>query len=150
MPGQPDSTEEHDKRVVVGLDGSEPSLRALAFAIEEARMRGDVLHVVHAFLSPTMQGVAVPVDYWEDLEKEAEAVIEQALAAVAVDDKQGLPRTIQSVIAERASTALIDASRGAELLVVGSRGLGGFQSLLLGSVSSQCIHHAHCPVTVVQ
>lgn len=138
-----------DHFVVVGVDGSEPSLRALRFAMKEARMRGARLRVVHAFVSPTLQGVRVPVEYFEGLKTAAEAVLDDAVSGVLTSSDGEAPEIVRSVVAEGASAALVAESKGADLLVVGSRGLGGFQSLLVGSVSMQCVHHAHCPVTVV-
>lgn len=137
-----------EKRVVVGVDGSPASLRALAFAKEEARLRGARLHVVHAFVAATLQGVRVPVDYYEEVEREAEAVLDRAMGSVGTPGEES-PETTRSVVAGSAAALLVEASRGAELLVLGSRGLGGFQSFLLGSVSMECVHHAHCPVAVV-
>lgn len=146
-----ESVSARSPRIVVGVDGSEASIRALRFALEEARLRGALLHLVHTFPSPTVQGVHVPREFFDNLEKNAEAVVDRALEEAADSTASaGEPEVVRSVIAESPVRALVDASEGATLLVLGSRGLGGFQSLLLGSVSSQCVHHAKCPVTVVR
>lgn len=137
-------------RVVVGVDGSPASIRALRFAIDEARMRGAILQVLHTFASPTSLGLHVPSEYFETLDANAEHVVDNALREATDSSETDMPRLIRTVVAGNPVQALVDASGDATLLVLGSRGLGEFQSLLLGSVSSQCVHHAHCPVTIVR
>lgn len=136
--------------VVVGVDGSEDSERALRFALEEARLRGARLRVVHAWQLPypVHAGGPVPIVYDRaDVAAGARDVLERAVAAVAadVDDVQVEPVLVE----DRAAPALLAAAEGADLLVMGSRGHGGFVGLLLGSVGQQCAHHARCPVVVV-
>lgn len=134
--------------VVVGVDGSPEAAAALEAAIEEARLRHARLHVTYAY--PSM---GAPItgstarDYYAEAEHEAELVLRKAAdSAPATADIEvewlGVPGNPAEV--------LVNASSGATLLVVGSRGLGGFMGLLMGSVSSQCVHHAHCPVLVVR
>lgn len=129
-------------RVVVGIDGSEGGTRALDWAAVEAKRSDSVLEV-HTAYSPGYAFVTKD-EVRRGMEKLiAESVDHVAASAPTVE--------VKGVIHEEApAKALIDASRGADLLVVGSRGLGGFAGLLLGSVSQECSHHAHCPVVIVR
>ena len=137
-------------RVVVGIDGSTGARQALRWAIAEARFRGAVLDVVHAWHPPYLGGhpYAVPVPDPDLYEGAARQVLHDALAA---EDVTGLSRPVEEILtlAGSAASALLEASKGADLIVVGSRGLGGFGELLLGSVSHQVAHHATCPVVIV-
>lgn len=140
-------------RVVVGVDGSSTSLRALWFAAAEARLRGGGLHVVHAWLnSVTGYGGtpwAVPA---ATLEEQAAAVLLDSVrrarwsGALGTRDVQLRAETIEGIERE----VLVDAARGADLLVVGSRGRARWAALLLGSVARHCITSASCPVAVVR
>ncbi len=134
--------------VVVGVDGSEHSGRALAWAAEEARLRHAKLRVVRAWHVPPLAYQAyMPPDLYE-AEKASTSALEEQIVAV-LDGHADL--VVERVVAEgRAVQVLIDAAKGADLLVVGSRGHGGFSGLLLGSVSSQVVHHAQCPVAVIR
>lgn len=138
--------------IVVGVDGSTNSRAALRWALDEARLRGDRIVAVAAWQFPTYAytGVAVapPTAEIEQAAREglAEAVREE-VAAVA-GEHPGVDIT-QVVLEGPPAATLIEASRTADLLVLGSRGLGGFRGLLLGSVSHQCSSHARCPVVVV-
>jgi nucleotide-binding universal stress UspA family protein len=136
--------------VVVGVDGSDCSQDALRFAIEEARMRGASLHVVTAWSIPTnlyASGYASSVDA-DTFREAAEATSTHALerAHEIAPDLTVDAETPE----EHAVTALLSAAEHADLLVVGSRGRGGFARLLLGSVSTQLAQHARCPVTIVR
>jgi nucleotide-binding universal stress UspA family protein len=136
-------------RIVVGVDGSDASLAALRFALAEARCRdGAVVELVSAwhepYVGPAMAPVVADPGVFEDA---AARTIERALDAVG-DEARGLE--VRRTVARRgAASALLDAADGADLVVVGSRGRGGFTGLLLGSVSQQVVHHATCPVVVV-
>lgn len=136
--------------VVVGVDGSHGSARALEFAIGEARIRGADLKAVAAWEIPpavySTGWVQVTVDPAE-FEKIAKSALERMIAE-AHAETSGVSVT-PIVRRGHAADALVAESRGADLLVVGSRGLGGFKELLLGSVSQQCVHHAKCPVAIV-
>jgi nucleotide-binding universal stress UspA family protein len=151
--------------IVVGVDGSEGSLAALRWALAEARLRGSSVRAVHAYQSPPLSatevgmgiagGIGVPAMYTDHseqlrqaIETEARNVIEQSLRGVATDSFEGLEIERAPVEGPAAQT-LIEAGRGAELLVVGSRGRGGFVGLLLGSVSQQCALHPPCPVVIL-
>jgi nucleotide-binding universal stress UspA family protein len=137
------------KKIVVGVDGSPGSLDAMRWSVDEAALRGDEVVAVHAWSYPpvsTMHGAlrVMEIDF-------AGAAAELLEAAVAEAVPGGSPVPIERVVVESPpAPALLDAAADAELLVVGSRGLGGFKGLLLGSVSQHCAHHAPCPVVVVR
>lgn len=136
--------------IVVGVDGSEGSLAALRFAFEEAKLRGSDVKAVNAWHIPpavyeaNWAPAAVDLDDFRRLAQESlEQSLAEAGAAVA-----GV--TVTPVLVEgQAADVLCEEAEEAELLVVGSRGRGGFAELLLGSVSHQCVLHAPCPVVVI-
>lgn len=132
-------------RVIVGSDGSESSRRAIRWAAEEARCRGAVLEVVHAWtlLGQPDDGTFDP-NYGE---AEARQLLDGELAGLG-DALDGI-EVERTVVCDLGAPALLDAGKRADLLVVGSRGRGGFRGLLLGSVSSQVVQHAPCPVAVI-
>jgi nucleotide-binding universal stress UspA family protein len=148
-------------RIVVGIDGSQASKDALSWAVAEARLRSDSVVAIHAWTPPypaasvayptaaAFPGVPVaPVDddLADAMRKGAEELLAEAVSEVAADEV-----TIEQRIVEGpAASALIDAAKDAELLVVGSRGHGGFTGLLLGSVSQQVANHAPCPIVIVR
>jgi nucleotide-binding universal stress UspA family protein len=142
--------------IVVGVDQSAGANAALRFALEEARVRQATLRVVHAwqfgYIGATGLEGWLPVagGELEDFRRGAEASLDQTLKEAGADaDTEGL--TIERRVEQgQAATVLIEESQGADLLVVGSRGHGGFAQLLLGSVSQQCAQHASCPVVVVR
>jgi nucleotide-binding universal stress UspA family protein len=135
--------------VVVGVDGSPGADAALRFSIDESRLRQAQLRIVCTWDVPAVAyaaGIGPPVGLEETLQKGAEAVIKDALERV----KPPRDITIEAVVLRgQAAEALLRAAEGADLLVVGSRGKGGFRSLLLGSVSHQVASHARIPVTIV-
>jgi nucleotide-binding universal stress UspA family protein len=146
-------------RVVVGIDGSPGSRAAVAYALREAALRGAAVEVVAAFLSPDYPGVEywapmygpppVPIDQVrEELRSDAERMVQEVTAELAAETAAP-PVTVRAVVGG-AADALLHAAEGADLLVVGSRGRGGFRSMLLGSVSLACALHSPCPVTVVR
>jgi nucleotide-binding universal stress UspA family protein len=138
--------------IVVGIDGSDDAHRALDWALKEAAVRHAPLTVlaVHDVAASgwTGQPITLPEDepLVQQTRKAAEEVVTKASAALG--DSQPASVTVRAVSGLAAQT-LIDASRDADLLVVGSRGGGGFARLTLGSVSTQVTQHAHCPVVVV-
>jgi nucleotide-binding universal stress UspA family protein len=138
-------------RVVVGLDGSPVSEAALAFAMEQASWRGVGLTAVHAwdisYLNVPGRVGPIPPEVRRAETETAETLVAEALAGWQEKFPDVAIRTWAPEMAP--AGALVDASSGAELLVVGSRGRGGFKSLLLGSVSHAVLHHAHGPVAVV-
>jgi nucleotide-binding universal stress UspA family protein len=136
--------------VVVGVDGSDGSVAALRFALEEARIRGAGLKAVNAWhIPPAVYGAGwapASVDL-DEYRKLAEAALQKSLEDVGAA-ASGV--TVTPVLEEgQPADVLCAEAENADLLVVGSRGLGGFRGLLLGSVSQQCAHHAPCPVVVV-
>jgi nucleotide-binding universal stress UspA family protein len=132
------------------VDGSAGSSTALRWAIEEAARRGDVVDAVHVWHEPYLSGAggyAMPIVPLDDLHDAAQVVLDRT-----VDDVAG-PRPAAQVerilVQGMPASTLLETAKGADLLVVGSRGRGGFAGLLLGSVSQQCAHHAPCPVVIV-
>lgn len=133
------------QRIVVGVDGSEHSKAALRWAVGQARLTGASVDAVTAWRYPTTYGLAAIVPDI-DMEGEARHMLSENLAKV-VGDAPGV--TIQQLVGEGPPTAvLLRAAQDADLLVVGSRGQGGFASAVLGSVSLGCVLHAPCPVLV--
>lgn len=137
-------------RIVVGVDGSEASLHALRWALHEARLRAARVVAVYVWLFPSLglrRGETPPSGY-EELRQSARDLLDEAVDAVA-PDAEGV--AVERVVVEGAPPEELAAlADGAEMLVLGSRGLGGFAGLLLGSVSQQCAHHAPCPVVIVR
>ena len=138
--------------IIVGFDGSDHSRRALEWAIAEAAARHTPLTVLTVNQAATGYW-SVPLAYPGDLDLTSQA---REMAQKETDSALGqagpgsLPPsvTVQAVTGLPAE-ALLQAAAGADMLVVGSRGAGGFKRLLLGSVSTQVTHHAHCPVVVI-
>ncbi|MFP5370311.1 MAG: universal stress protein [Actinomycetes bacterium] len=146
-----DEQEPVGPRVVVGIDCSTGARAALLFALHDAARRGVPVEAIVVYRPP---------DYWMEYSAVSTYRPEKARAAaldhgrafvdrVLPDGPQPPPEVRIRAVMGIAADALIGASHGADLLVVGSRGLGGFASVLLGSVSMQCALHASCPVTVV-
>jgi nucleotide-binding universal stress UspA family protein len=137
------------QHIVVGVDGSSHAQAALRFAVAEARLRGATVEAVMAWHLPYYGGVAgmpLPLDS-EAIERSYRAELDRAVERV---DTGGMATPIERRLVEGTPAGvLLDASTGASLLVVGSRGRGGFVGLLLGSVSHQVAAHAHCPVVIV-
>jgi nucleotide-binding universal stress UspA family protein len=140
-----DRSEERQQRIVVGIDASEPSQRALQWAVEEARLRHASLSAVHAWPLPAL---VVPfVADMPGLEQAAKELLERALEPI---DDSDLDQPIARRLTGGApAPVLLGAAQAADLVVVGSRGRGGFKELLLGSVSHRLATHARCPVVVI-
>jgi nucleotide-binding universal stress UspA family protein len=135
--------------IVVGVDGSTSAGNALDFALREARLRGADVRIVAAWQLPAVAyaGGYGPGDaeLLGELEQEA-----RDHAARALDQVDAGGVDVTKVVREgSASHVLLEEAADADLLVVGSRGLGGFRGLLLGSVGQQCAHHAPCPLVIV-
>ncbi|SCF25751.1 Nucleotide-binding universal stress protein, UspA family [Micromonospora viridifaciens] len=136
--------------VVVGVDGSPTSLTAAEHAARAAVARSRPLHLVHGYLHPLGYGVPLnPYDLGVPAPTaEAQKMLERVAAELA-ERHPGLRVEVRQVAGGPGAT-LVEESRRAELVVVGSRGVGGFAGLLLGSVSNQVAQHARCPVLVVR
>lgn len=144
-----DAAQAGPRRIVVGVDGSEGSLAALRYALAEARAHGAQVHAVCAWHYPPAYGWAPMPDDW-DLASAAEKSLRDALARVEEEQPPGEPVPVTHEVVEgQPALALLRTAADADLLVVGTRGHGGFMGLLLGSVSQQCVQHAPCPVVVV-
>jgi len=156
VPDEWDSS--RSRRMVVGVDGSASSYGGLHFAAGEAARVGAELDVVHARGEPDR--CALPTGgllssesaaHGDDLEKASQRLLEEMSGPFRAGSGIGpAPASVELISVEGdAANTLLATAEGADLLVVGSRGLGGFAGLLLGSVSQRCLHHATCPVAVV-
>ncbi|WP_051581529.1 universal stress protein [Pseudonocardia acaciae] len=142
----------NQSHIVVGVDGSDPSLVALRYALSEATRRDARLTVVTAYDPPEYWSVAygatMPVTSREienSVRVRTQRILDDELAAIPS------PPAVELIVTGgSASVALIDAAREADLLVVGHRGRGGVRSVVLGSVGLQCVLNAPCAVTVVR
>jgi len=133
------------KRIVVGVDGSEHGNAALQWAVAEAVIHGAEIVAVFAWQMPLI-GIPGAFDR-DEMERLCQVFVEEAVAAV-IDVS---PVSITKLVAQGdVSASLIEAARDAEMLVLGSRGRGGFVGLKLGSVSQQCAQWAACPVVIVK
>jgi nucleotide-binding universal stress UspA family protein len=140
--------------IVVGVDQSAGAKAALRYAVDEARLRHATLRAVHAWQFGSIGASGIEGAYpilGGDLKERRDAA-EAALVATLreVIPEPGEVKIDQRVVEGRPAAVLVEESRGADLLVVGSRGHGGFAELLLGSVSHQCANHAQCPVLIVR
>ena len=139
-------------KIVVGVDGSDASRNALIWAFEEARLRGAELVAVHAWEppptipepgpAPGFDLVAVLPQVEEAGQRLVETVTKEAAGDYADVTYEGVALNGPPV------EVLVDAARDADILVVGSRGRGGFAALVLGSVSQALAHHAPCPLLI--
>ncbi|MET8453769.1 universal stress protein [Streptomyces sp. NPDC005209] len=138
-----------DRPLVVGVDGSEPSLRAVDWAADEAALRGVPLRLVYASLWERYEGVALG----QDRGKPSEQVLAEDIVATAArraERRHADLKTSTDVLPEEPEYALVRVGRDAGALVVGSRGRGTLAELLLGSVSLAVAAHADCPVIVLR
>lgn len=135
-------------RVVVGVDGSASAAAALEWAARQAQLTGSELDALTAWEWPKSYGFATPVPEGYQPEQEARRILEKAIAGV----RERYPDlTIKASVCEGYPIqTLLEASRDADLLVVGSRGHGELAGMLIGSVSGYCVAHAKCPVTVIK
>lgn len=136
----------HD--LVVGVDGSPSSLAALEWAARQGERTGSRVHALITWEWPKSYGFPVPVSTDFDPAGDAGRVLDEAVRATRAAHPDAVIDS--SVIEGATARILIEASKDAELLVVGSRGHGELAGMLLGSVSEQCVTHAHCPVLVVR
>lgn len=138
-------------KIVVGIDGSEESKNALRWALEEARLRSAEVVAVHAWEAPPAMPEPGPAPGFDlvailpEVQEAGERLVTTVVNEVVGDSDV----TVEPVaIAGPPASVLVDAARDADMLVVGSRGHGGFTALLLGSVSQQLAHHAPCPLVI--
>jgi nucleotide-binding universal stress UspA family protein len=138
------------KKIVVGVDGSRGSLHALDWAYEEALVAGAELIVVHGWVYPYVgarTGVSEPRS---QMQLDAMEELTTSLDSLGSRLNAGLVQIHPKLTEQAPAEALLEESKDADLVVVGSRGRGGLRSLLLGSVSRTVVHHATCPVAVIR
>jgi nucleotide-binding universal stress UspA family protein len=138
-----------EPRIVVGVDGSASSKAALWWAVRQAELTDGTVEAVTAWHYPSAwYGWTPPQSVTFDFEKIASEMLDETIAKSIGPDH--LVEISKRVLQGNAAAVLLDAARGAELLVVGNRGHGGFAGTLLGSVGQHCVQHASCPVVVVR
>jgi nucleotide-binding universal stress UspA family protein len=143
---------EKPPRIVVGVDGSASSLAALRWAVHQAELTGGTVDAVVAWQMPaTMTGFGfapVAVADGSEMEQTAQRVLDEMVSSVA--GPEGGPAVRRLAVQGFPAPVLLGASAGADLLVLGSRGHGGFSGALLGSVGQHCVRHARCPVVIIR
>lgn len=136
-----------DPVIIVGVDGSQASEDALRWAAGQAQLTGGELHAVITWQTPSSYGYYV--DYSDaDAASDARKTLKTAVTC-ALGESPPVSPTLR-VVKGQPADVLIEASRSADLLVVGSQGRGAFTGMLLGSVSQHCVQHALCPVVVIR
>jgi nucleotide-binding universal stress UspA family protein len=138
--------------ITVGIDGSPNARRALDWAVREAATRGCQLTVlsVHSVIASFITGAPVPVPADAGLQEKERQAAEEAVQQALRDAGTAQPASVQvRSVSGFPVEELLEAAQHSDLLVIGARGGGGFHRLSLGSVSTQVLHHAACPVTVV-
>lgn len=147
------STSHAPHGIIVAVDGSASSRVAVDWAARDAAMRRIPLTLVHVLPGAAVQAwiqVPLPADYYEDEKEDARRILADARTIVdAATAGTALPSITEKVVSGQPVPTLADLSKSADLIVVGSRGLGKWERRLLGSVSSGLIQHAHCPVAVI-
>jgi nucleotide-binding universal stress UspA family protein len=135
-------------RIVVGIDGSDSAADALRWAIEQAKITDATVEAVYAWDPGALVSFSVPplID-WDPLREAAQARPAE-IVRDAVGSDPGV-RIVTKTVTGNPAQVLVDRSGHADLLVVGSRGLGGLKGMLLGSVGHHCAAHSHCPVVIV-
>jgi nucleotide-binding universal stress UspA family protein len=140
-------------RIVVGVDGSSAADAALRWALEEAKFRQAKVDVIQAWQEPpavTPAAGATSHDLAALMSAAAERCLDAVVSRVVPEGFAGYSIHVRTWVAHgQAGPVLVDAAKEADVLVVGTRGLGAVRTLLLGSVSSYCVHHADCPVVVI-
>ncbi|RCW46175.1 nucleotide-binding universal stress UspA family protein [Halopolyspora algeriensis] len=138
----------NERTIVVGIDGSAPSTAALRWALGQAELTGAAVEAITAWEYPAFYswegGAVAPREF----EEAAGIAAENTVNTVLGERDFSVPVRTR-VVQGNSAQVLLDAARDAELLVVGSRGHGGFVGALLGSVSQKCVHHAKCPVVIM-
>jgi nucleotide-binding universal stress UspA family protein len=137
------------QHIVVGVDGSTASCRALQWAVDQARTCGAEVQVVHAWTVPDMGATPLAQMLADPDELEEQGRRELRLVVDSIDERGLVAPIEQTLVCDDPAKALIDAAKRADLLVVGSRGLGAGGDAALGSVSHRVIRDSRCPVVVV-
>ena len=132
-------------RLVVGVDGSPASAQALSWALNQGALTGAAVEAVNAWQAPQVPCGLIST-MGVDLSTSSREILRNAVEAVGASPESMTERTVQG----HPVKVLVDASDGADLLVVGNRGHGGFTGMLLGSVSGQVLAYAHCPTVIVR
>jgi nucleotide-binding universal stress UspA family protein len=138
----------HSNRIIVGVDGSSSSIGALEWAAQQAKLSGAALEVIITWEWPSGYGWALPLPADYSPENDARILLDEMVTTARAAQPDVDIHT--TVVEGHPAPVLVDASRSADLLVVGSRGHGEFAGMLLGSVSEHCVTNAHCPVVVVR
>lgn len=140
---------ERSARVVVGVDGSVASLDAIRWAARYAVLIGAEVEAVTSWFVPSNIGISYALENI-DWQAQAEEACKSALSLALGEPPEPAVRIRCRIVQGHPARALISAAHDAELLVVGSRGHGGFTGMMLGSVSEHVVAHAPCPVVVVR
>ncbi|MCX5411514.1 universal stress protein [Streptomyces sp. NBC_00059] len=137
-------------RIVVGVDGSDSSVKALRWAVRQAELTGDTVEAVNSWEYPSTSWASMMPGMPEDFDPQAVATVALTEALEEALGAEGAAAVEKIVVIGNPAQSLLDRSKGANLLVVGARGYSGFRATLLGSVSLHVTQHATCPVTVVR
>ncbi|MFJ4825794.1 universal stress protein [Streptomyces bacillaris] len=137
-------------RIVVGVDGSDPSIKALHWAVRQAELTGDTVEAVNSWEYPATSWASMMPGLPEDFDPQALATVSLNEALEEALGEEGAAKVTKIVVIGNPAQTLLDRARGANLLVVGARGRSGLKATLLGSVSLHVTQHAPCPVTVVR
>jgi nucleotide-binding universal stress UspA family protein len=149
-----DQHNEQDRRIVVGVDGSEHAKAAMRWALTQARLTDATVEAVTAWQDPAMSGFSYG---WSPMLFEGDSIatltektLNETIAEVTAGRANGQRVEIKTrVVQGHPAQVMVEASTGARLLVLGSRGHSTFAGILLGSVSQHCVQHAPCPVVVI-
>ncbi|MFJ6853802.1 universal stress protein [Streptomyces sp. NPDC091271] len=137
-------------RIVVGVDGSDASIKALRWAVRQAELTGDTVEAVNSWEYPATSWASMMPGMPEDFDPQEAATVALTEALEEALGTEGAAAVEKIVVIGNPAQTLLDRARGANLLVVGARGYTGFKATLLGSVSLHVTQHADCPVTVVR
>ncbi|MFE9302326.1 universal stress protein [Streptomyces sp. NPDC006856] len=137
-------------RIVVGVDGSDSSIKALHWAVRQAELTGATVEAVNSWEYPATSWASMMPGMPEDFDPQALATVSLNEALEEALGASGAAAVSKIVVIGNPAQALLDRAQGADLLVVGARGHTGFKATLLGSVSLHVTQHAPCPVTVVR
>ncbi|GAB2928424.1 MULTISPECIES: universal stress protein [unclassified Streptomyces] len=137
-------------RIVVGVDGSDSSIKALHWAVRQAELTGATVEAVNSWEYPATSWASMMPGMPEDFDPQALATVSLNEALEEALGAAGAAAVSKIVVIGNPAQALLDRAQGADLLVVGARGHTGFKATLLGSVSLHVTQHAPCPVTVVR